>query len=226
MAEREEQKKQRNQQGELRSNQQATRLSETARRESGSQIDRRRGQFASPWGGHRFSRSFENEMERLFEDFMEFAGFGRSLPAIFGRREFSPRGLSEAPQSLWSPQVEIFERGGQFIIRADLPGLTKDDVKVDVRDDALVIQGERRQEHEEDEEGYYRSERSYGSFYRSIPLPEGVEDDDIKASFRDGVLEITMPAPQRQQQGRRIEIGEGTAGKERTRSSAHASGKS
>jgi HSP20 family protein len=228
MAEREEQKKQRNQQGETRSKQQSSQAMESARRGSASQrgLSRREPFTPSAWTGSRSLRSFSNEIDQLFEDFLNFAGFGRGLPTLFGKREFAPRGFAEASQGLWSPEIEVFERGGQLVVRADLPGLTKDDVKVDVRADSLIIQGERRQEREENEEGFYRSERSYGSFYRSIPLPEGVEDDDVKASFRDGVLEVTMPAPQGQQRSRRIEIGEGATGEEKPRSKAQASGKS
>jgi HSP20 family protein len=228
MAEREEQKKQRNQQGETRNKQQSSQTMEPARRASGSQRGlSRRGAFApSVWGGGRSLSSFSNEIDQLFEDFLDFAGFGRTLPKQFGSGGLAPRGFNEVTQSLWSPEIEVFERGGQLVVRADLPGLNRDDVKVDIRHDALIIQGERRQEHEENEEGFYRSERSYGSFYRSIPLPEGVEDEDIKASFRDGVLEVTMPVPQGQQRSRRIEIGEGTTGEEKPRSKAQASGKS
>ena len=96
---------------------------------------------------------------------------------------------------MWSPQVEVFEREGQLVLRADLPGLTKEDVKVEVTNEAINISGERKSEHEEKREGYYRSERSYGSFYRSIPLLEGVNAEDANATFRNGVLEITMQAP-------------------------------
>jgi HSP20 family protein len=143
---------------------------------------------------------FAEEMDRVFEDF----GLGRGLLAPrFGR------GWGEMGQSAmaaWSPQIEAFERGGQFIVRADLPGLTKDDVKVEIHDDALTIQGERKLQSEEEREGFYRSERSYGSFLRSIPLPEGIKADEAKANFRDGVLEITMPAPPRAESRRSIEI--------------------
>lgn len=147
---------------------------------------------------------FADEMDRLFEDF----GFGRGRLTSFGGRGYAPSAFGQMSQAMWSPQIEVFERGDQLIVRADLPGLNKDDVKIHVTDEALIIEGERRQEHEENEEGFYRSERSYGSFYRSIPLPEGVSDEDVKASFRDGVLEITMPAPKRQQRHRQIEIGD------------------
>lgn len=110
----------------------------------------------------------------------------------------------------WAPDVDVFQRGNDLVIRADLPGLTRDDVKVDVTEDGITIQGERRREHEEEREGVYRSERSYGSFSRVIPLPEGTITDQAKASFEKGVLEITMPAPPEQvRRGRRVEIAEG-----------------
>ncbi len=131
---------------------------------------------------------FANEVERLLEDF----GLGRVWDEI-GRAE-------------WTPQIEVFERGGQFIVRAELPGMTSSDVKVDIFGDSLNIHGERKQEKKEEGEGWYRSERSYGRFFRSIPLPDGINVDEAKASFRDGVLEITMPAPKREERRRSIEI--------------------
>lgn len=97
---------------------------------------------------------------------------------------------------LWSPQVEMFERGNNLVVRADLPGLSREDVDVEVDEDALIIRGERRNELDDEQEGYYRSERSYGSFYRAIPLPENVDPTNCQATFRDGVLEITLPKPQ------------------------------
>jgi HSP20 family protein len=163
-------------------------------------------------------RRFSEEMDRLFEDF----GFGsRSLMPSFARG--FPTNLGEFGQSLWSPQVETFAREGELVIRADLPGMSKDDVNVEVTDDAITISGERRNENEEKREGFYRSERSYGSFYRQIPLPEGVNADDANATFRNGVLEITMKAPQLQSQRRRLEISEG--GEEQQRSKAQTSGR-
>jgi HSP20 family protein len=104
----------------------------------------------------------------------------------------------------------VFHRSNEFVVRADLPGLSKDDVKVDVTDDRITIQGERKREHEEEREGVYRSERTYGSFSRVIPVPEGTITDQAKATFKDGVLEIVMPAPPEQvRRGRRLEITEG-----------------
>src|SRR5262245_3610764 len=133
---------------------------------------------------------FANEIERLFED------FGLGLGRVWG----------EIGRAEWAPQIEVFERGGEFIVRAELPGLTRNDGKVEITDDALIIRGERKQEHKEEREGWYRSERRYGSFFRRIPVPEGINLDDASASFRDGVLEITMAAPKREERRRTIDI--------------------
>jgi HSP20 family protein len=158
-------------------------------------------------------RRFSEEMDRLFADF----GFGSHGLTPSVRRGFMSD-IGEFGHDLWAPQIETFEREGQLVIRADLPGLSKDDVNVELTDDAITISGERHNENQEQREGYYRSERSYGSFYRQIPLPEGVNADDAQATFRNGVLEIIMKAPQLQSQKRRLEISEG-GGEERK---AHA----
>lgn len=148
-------------------------------------------------------RRFSEEMDRLFGDFNFGGGIAPGLGRELGR-------LADLETPTWLPQVEMFERNGKLNIRADLPGLSKDDIDVDITNDAVVIRGERQQEKEDSGEGYYRSERSYGSFYREIPLPSGINAEEANATFRDGVLEITMPAPQRQSQSRRIEIGAGS----------------
>jgi HSP20 family protein len=147
-----------------------------------------------------FMRRFSEEMDHLYEDF----GLGRGwLTPMLDK--------AQLPQGPWSPQVEIFERDNEVVLRADLPGLTKHDVNVEIANDGITIEGERKNEHEEKSEGYYRSERSYGKFYRRIPMPEGVKAEDASASFRNGVLEITMPASKREdRKTRRLEIrGEG-----------------
>ena len=109
--------------------------------------------------------------------------------------------------SLWAPAVDVFQRGNELIIRADLPGVSVDDVAVEISDDAITISGERAQEQEEERGGVYRFERTYGAFSRVIPLPEGAIVDQAKASFKNGVLEITVPAPPEQvSRGRRLEI--------------------
>jgi HSP20 family protein len=176
----------------------------------------------SPYGGLAPADAFTNpfalmhqlqsEMDRLFEDF----GFGRGLLSPFAATMRAPR-TSGSPgmtrqragqaQSLWSPQLDVFRRGDELVIRADLPGLSKEDVTVDLEEGVLTIRGERRQEAQEDREGFYWSERSYGSFERSVPLPEGVDESQARASFRDGVLEVTVPAPKAEERrARRIDI--------------------
>jgi HSP20 family protein len=108
---------------------------------------------------------------------------------------------------LWSPQVEVVERGNNLVVRADLPGLSRENVDVELDDDALIIRGERRSDVEDNEEGFYRSERSYGSFYRAIPLPEGIDASACNATFKDGVLEVTLPKPpQQSSRTRRIDV--------------------
>jgi HSP20 family molecular chaperone IbpA len=111
---------------------------------------------------------------------------------------FSPARVNgRQERRFWSPDVEIEERDGTMIVRADPPGLTKNDVKVDVSEETLTIEGERKRVEEKKGEGYYRSERSYGRFHRSIALPEGAKPETAKASFANGVLEVTVEVPAR-----------------------------
>jgi HSP20 family protein len=146
---------------------------------------------------------FAEEMDRVFQNF----GFG----GLRSRQSGGGFGLWPGGD-MWTPELEIFQRDNELVIRADLPGLTKDDVKVDVSDNQVIIEGERQRHHDEEREGFYRSERSYGRFYRTIPLPEGVIADQAKATFKDGVLEVTMPAPpESARRGRRLEISEGSS---------------
>jgi HSP20 family protein len=113
----------------------------------------------------------------------------------------------EANQAIaWIPTVEVSERDGKFNILAELPGLSPNEVRVEVEDDAVVIQGERKAEHESTEGGVRRSERQFGFFYRRIPLPEGADPEQAKARFHDGVLEISLPAPKRQSNPRQVQI--------------------
>jgi HSP20 family protein len=151
-------------------------------------------------------RRFTKDMERLFEDFHGF-----SFPSIF-KTDFAPFRM-EFDKVEWVPQIEVLHNNGQFMVRADLPGLRKDDVKVEVTDDLLTISGERKEEKEEKREGFYRSERSYGSFYRQIPLPEGARTENAAATFVNGVLEITIPAPKVEPSVRKLEIKEPTEAK-------------
>src|SRR5262249_10778024 len=147
-----------------------------------------------PW--HAFSplsmmRRFTDEMDRMFGG-LGFPGFERVGP--FSGSE------------IFSPEIDMFERDGKLVVSADMPGLNKDDVKVDVTENAVILEGERKYEHEEHEEGLYRTERSYGHFRRHIPLPEGVKTDTAAANFKNGILEITIDAPQLSKQRRRIQV--------------------
>ena len=110
----------------------------------------------------------------------------------------------------WAPKIDVFERDKHLVTRVDLPGLKKEDVHVEVTDGHLALSGERKHEKEEKKENVYRTEREYGSFYRAIPLPEGVKLEDVKATFADGVLEVSVPLPARPEAPpvRKVEIHE------------------
>jgi HSP20 family protein len=120
---------------------------------------------------------------------------------------------ASAPAS-WVPDIDVFERDNQLVTKVDLPGLKKEDVKVEVTEGYLTISGERRTETEEEKDNVYRSERSYGSFYRAVPMPEGAKLEDVKATFFNGVLEVSVPLPAaRQEKARTVQIGEPAATK-------------
>jgi HSP20 family protein len=156
--------------------------------------------------------------------FSPFALFDRIADEMFGRmfRDLgssragaSQRSLINAPAApfafaeAWIPRVETFQKDDRFVVRAELPGMSKDDVRVEVTEDAIVLEGERREEHEEQREGF--REIAYGRFYREVPLSPGVIADTAQATFRNGVLEITMQAaPDEANRGRRLEIKEGS----------------
>jgi HSP20 family protein len=115
-------------------------------------------------------------------------------------RAFGDFGSSrEEGMSTWVPPIEVSQRDGKYVVHAELPGIKPEDVKVELTDGALVVQGERKHEHEENQGGVRRSERSYGQFYRSIPVPEEIDPEQVNAKFENGVLEITIPLPQQQQ---------------------------
>jgi HSP20 family protein len=95
----------------------------------------------------------------------------------------------------WFPDVDVFERNGKFVVRADLPGMKRDDINVAVDGDVLTISGQREEKEEVKEADYYRSERQTGSFTRALRLPEGFRADQIEAAYHDGVLEVAVPKP-------------------------------
>lgn len=120
--------------------------------------------------------NLHNEMGRIFGD-------------LFGSHQDRP----DAKVTSWMPSADITETETGFEIRAELPGVTKNDVHVSVTDNLLTIKGEKRQEEKTDSDNFHRVERSYGSFQRSFTLPRNVETADIKAGFKDGVLTISIP---------------------------------
>jgi HSP20 family protein len=109
----------------------------------------------------------------------------------------------------WVPEIEVRERDNQLLVRVDVPGVSKGDLKVDVQDRVLIVEGERREERTEGDQkqGFRRTEREYGSFYRAIPLPEGAEAEKAEARMKDGVLEITIPLSE-EKKAKRLEIKE------------------
>lgn len=152
-------------------------------------------------GPFRMLERFADEIDSVFDNF----GLGRSWLAPRRSRTAS------TGTDVWVPQVEVTQQGNEVVVRADLPGMKKDDIQVDITDNEVTLSGERRREEETEKGGLYRSERSYGFFTRSIKLPEAAMTDQAKASFKDGVLEIRMPAPPEQvTRGRRLEIKEAT----------------
>jgi HSP20 family protein len=128
--------------------------------------------------------------------------------------------------STWVPAIEVAEREGQLQVQVELPGMRPDEVRVEITDDALAIQGERREEREENQGGMYRSERRYGRFYREIPLPEGANPEQARAQFNNGVLEITIPVAEQSSNRRQIPVSSGTAGSQQASSGQQAAGSS
>jgi HSP20 family protein len=100
-----------------------------------------------------------------------------------------------AAEEPWVPDIDVFEKDGTVIVRADLPGMKREDIDVSVERGMLVIRGSRREESEVKEKDYYRSERVTGEFYRSVAFPEGADPSKIEATYRDGVLEVKLPRP-------------------------------
>jgi HSP20 family protein len=100
----------------------------------------------------------------------------------------------------WTPAIDVEEKDGGYLVKADLPGLKKDDIHIELRNSVLTLRGERRDEHEENKAGFYKVERTFGSFERSLRVPEGVTEKDIHAKYTDGVLELKIPAPAAKEQ--------------------------
>jgi len=130
----------------------------------------------SPFRGF---RDMQSEMERMMRE-------------AFGRTALGAP-VTRTPGAEWAPAVDVTTEGENMVIRAELPGLKREDVDLTVANGVLTVSGERKQEEEREEGGYLIKERRSGSFRRTMTLPEGVRTEDIKARFEDGVLEVTMP---------------------------------
>jgi HSP20 family protein len=142
------------------------------------------------WEPLREFSTLQNEMNRLFNTV-----FDSPAPSNGGNT-----------MRRWMPAMDLVESGDHFVLRADLPGLSEEDVKIELEDATLTISGERAAEHESKDEGYYRLERAFGSFARTLQLPKGIDPESVSASFDRGVLEVRIPKPE-ERKPRRIEIG-------------------
>jgi len=146
------------------------------------------------WDPARELDSLQGEMNRLLSSFFDTPGRAAHGGTAAARR--------------WIPAMDLVETGNDFVLRADLPGISEDDVKVEFENNVLTISGERKAEHEEQHEGYYRLERATGGFARSLTLPDGVNAEAVQANFDKGVLEVRIPKPE-QTKPRRVQIGLG-----------------
>jgi HSP20 family protein len=141
------------------------------------------------WEPFRELSTLQSEMNRLFNTVFDTPGTGGDGGTL--RR--------------WMPAMDLVETDEHFVLRADLPGMSEDDVKIELEENTLTVSGERKAEHETKNEGYYRVERAFGSFSRSLSLPQGINPEGVTAQFDRGVLEIRVPKPE-QRKPRRIEI--------------------
>ena len=142
------------------------------------------------WEPLREFSTLQNEMNRLFNTVFDAPTPGNGGSTL--RR--------------WMPAMDLVETGDHFVLRADLPGLSEEDIKLEFEDGTLTVSGERKSENEAKGEGYYRVERAVGSFSRSLTLPQGIDPEAVTASFDRGVLEVSIPKPE-EKKPRRIEIG-------------------
>ena len=144
------------------------------------------------WEPFRELSSLQTEMNRLFN-----TAFGDV-----------PNGGTGGAARRWMPPMDLLETDEHFVLRADLPGMTESDVNIELEDNVLTVSGERKAEHEDKREGFYRMERAFGSFSRSLTLPKGVDPEAVNASFDQGVLEVRIPKPE-QALPTKVEIGAG-----------------
>jgi HSP20 family protein len=136
----------------------------------------------------------------------------RSLEHFAMPRRFFLHAPQEVDEASWIPDAEFFEKDGRLVVRTDLPGLNKEEIKVEVNNERLIVHGERKREAEEKLGRFTRTERAYGRFYRVFALPEGVNAETAKATFKNGVLEVTLASPTVvESRTKKVEIEEGPA---------------
>jgi HSP20 family protein len=145
-----------------------------------------------------------------WEPFRELNSLQTEMNRLFNTMFDAPAG-GNASARRWAPAMDLLETDDHFVLRADLPGMTESDVNIELEDNVLTVSGERKAEHEDKREGFYRVERAFGSFSRSLTLPKGVDAEAVTASFDKGVLELRIPKPE-QRKPRKITIG--TVGEE------------
>lgn len=142
-----------------------------------------------------------------WEPFREFAALQNEMSRLVNSWA-GPEGTGNGGSRTWVPSVDVWETDSDVVYAFDLPGIPEDKISVEVEDGALTVTGERERTHETQDDRFYRYERRFGSFERSIGLPQGVKEDEIQADYKDGVLEIRVPKPE-QAKPRRIQIGGG-----------------
>ena len=135
---------------------------------------------------------------RRKEPFGLLSNFDRDIDRWFGEDWFGMDTMrstifNDFVDTTWTPAVDIEEKDGKYVLKAELPGLKKEDIHVELKDGYLTLRGERNMEHEDKKKNYHRIERAYGSFERSFRVPDTVKEKDIHASFKDGILELTVP---------------------------------
>ena len=147
-----------------------------------------------------------------WEPLREFSTLQNEMNRLFNTVFDSPAPAGNGGLRRWMPAMDLVESGDHFVLRADLPGLSEEDVNIEVEERVLTISGERKAEHTETKDGYQRFERAFGAFSRSLTLPEGIDAEAVSASFDRGVLEVRIPKPE-QRKPRKISIGVGNTPK-------------
>ena len=135
----------------------------------------------TPWRPFMGLTRWESDMDRMMDDF-----FGRRMRSLWPERWLTREEIN-------TPSVDVFEEKDDIVVKAELPGMEKSDIEVNISDSHLTLKGEKKKEEKVEDKNYYRCERSYGAFIRTVELPADVQADKIKASFKNGILEVRLP---------------------------------